>query len=62
MPLYEFQCKACGHRFIQLVLPYSQDRDLKCPKCGSSDLKKLFSSFSSSGSSPKLGGGCAPSG
>ena len=62
MPLYEFQCKVCGHRFVQLVLPHSQDSELKCPKCGSHELKKLFSSFSSSSSGPKFTGGCAPSG
>ncbi|RLD97723.1 MAG: zinc ribbon domain-containing protein [Aquificota bacterium] len=60
MPLYEFQCKACGHRFVQLVLPLSQHEEVKCPKCGNKELKRLFSSFSSSGTKPP--GGCAPSG
>src|ERR1700674_4259588 len=33
MPLYEYQCDACGHRF-ELIKKYS-DPPLKiCPKCG----------------------------
>ena len=57
MPIYEFKCKSCGHRFIQLVL--SKDLEIKCPKCGSKDVKKLFSSFASSS---KSAGGCLPTG
>lgn len=49
MPIYEFECKECGENFEELVSP-SQD-DIKCPKCGSDKVEKLFSPFSSSSNS-----------
>lgn len=34
MPLYEYQCTACGHAFENLVRSADRDRNQKCPKCG----------------------------
>jgi putative FmdB family regulatory protein len=33
MPLYEYQCDACGHRF-ELIKKYSDPPLEICPKCG----------------------------
>src|SRR3984957_529591 len=33
MPLYEYQCEKCGHRFEKIQL-YSDKMVKKCPKCG----------------------------
>src|SRR5947207_14454336 len=33
MPLYEYQCKKCGHRFERIQL-YSAAMVNKCPECG----------------------------
>jgi putative FmdB family regulatory protein len=33
MPLYEYECKKCGHRFEKIQL-YSDKMVKKCPKCG----------------------------
>ena len=33
MPLYEYQCDACGHRF-EKIQKYSDPPIDKCPKCG----------------------------
>ena len=41
MPLREFTCEKCGHAFEFLVR--SQEETIKCPQCGSSELKKKFS-------------------
>jgi putative FmdB family regulatory protein len=42
MPLYEYECTKCGHRFE--ALQKAKDRPLeKCPKCGG-PLRKLISS------------------
>jgi len=43
MPIYEYQCQKCGHRFEELVLG---KKEIKCPNCKGTDLKKLFSAFS----------------
>ena len=41
MPLYEYECDACGHRFE--VIQKSADSPIgKCPKCGG-DVHKLQS-------------------
>jgi putative FmdB family regulatory protein len=33
MPLYEYECKKCGHRFEKIV-KYSDKPIKKCPECG----------------------------
>jgi putative FmdB family regulatory protein len=33
MPLYEYQCEACGHRF-EKIQKYSDPLETTCPKCG----------------------------
>src|SRR4051812_37658365 len=34
MPLYEYECEACGHRF-EVIQKFSDAPIDKCPKCGS---------------------------
>jgi len=43
MPLYDFECRRCGHEFEVLVRPGSPA--LVCSECGSDDLEKLLSGF-----------------
>jgi putative FmdB family regulatory protein len=47
MPLYEYQCRACGNRFEALVRP-SDTEGPACPSCKSNDLERLISSFAAS--------------
>jgi putative FmdB family regulatory protein len=42
MPLYEYQCDKCAHRF-EVIQKYSDAPIGECPKCGG-PVKKLFSS------------------
>lgn len=42
MPLYEYQCDACAHRF-EVIQKYSDAPVSVCPKCGGA-VKKLLSS------------------
>jgi len=44
MPIYEYRCEACGHRFEHLFLPAAKT-DPVCPACQSRDLEKLMSQF-----------------
>jgi putative FmdB family regulatory protein len=41
VPSYEFICRECGENFTTIV-PYSQKKEVRCPKCGSQDLKEVF--------------------
>lgn len=41
MPIYEYECRRCGHRFEYLVL--SSSPAAKCPSCNRKDLKQLIS-------------------
>ena len=43
MPLYDFQCRACGHEFEVLVRP--GDAGLACPSCKGRDIERLLSTF-----------------
>jgi len=41
MPIYEYECRQCGHRFEYLVLRSSPAA--ACPSCGNQDLTQLLS-------------------
>jgi putative FmdB family regulatory protein len=40
VPLYEYECRACGHRF-ERIQTYSDPIVRKCPKCKKSKVKRL---------------------
>ena len=42
MPIYEYECKACGHR-LEAIQKISDDPLTDCPECKKSELKKLIS-------------------
>jgi putative FmdB family regulatory protein len=42
MPLYEYKCKKCGHRFEKIV-KFSDPPVKKCPKCKKGVLEQLIS-------------------
>jgi len=44
MPLYEYECEKCGHRFEQIQKKFSDPPAETCPKCGSGPVHKLMSS------------------
>jgi putative FmdB family regulatory protein len=44
MPIYEYACRSCGHRFEHLLLPAAKTEPA-CPACQSQDLEKLMSGF-----------------
>ena len=43
MPLYEYECEACGHRF-EIIQKFSDGPPDVCPKCGKGPLQRLQSS------------------
>lgn len=45
MPIFEYACNQCQSHFEKLLR--SPEQEVDCPKCQSSDLRRLFSSFSS---------------
>lgn len=58
MPLYEYQCRECSHRFETLV---RDRRPVSCPSCASQNLEKLLSVFataSGAGASAVPAGAC----
>jgi putative FmdB family regulatory protein len=64
MPLFEYQCQACGHRFEALV---TGSRRPVCPRCHREELEKLVSTFgvggsTASGSGPAGRPSCGPVG
>ncbi|MCP4634653.1 MAG: zinc ribbon domain-containing protein [candidate division Zixibacteria bacterium] len=44
MPIFEYKCIGCGHKFEELV-PSSFSGIMNCPSCGSDSSEKLFSAF-----------------
>jgi putative FmdB family regulatory protein len=44
MPIYEYQCRACGERFELIAMsPSERPKKVSCPACDSSDVQRLFS-------------------
>lgn len=67
MPIYEYQCTTCGHRFEKLMSS-SSVTDPACPRCGKATEKQL-STFAAKvegaccgGSEPSDGGSCCSGG
>lgn len=65
MPLYEYQCTECGHRFEILQRMGEGADGLTCPRCQQPRPEKKFSTFASnagagSGSSAAAPAGCGP--
>ncbi len=54
MPLFEYICKACGHKFEELV--GSANETAQCPNCQSTDTGKQLSVFSASTSAGQSSG------
>ena len=42
MPIYEYQCQACGHQ-LEVLQKVSDSPLKKCPECGKPKLHKLIS-------------------
>lgn len=42
MPIYEYQCKSCGHE-LEAFQKLSDDPLKECPACGDLELNKLVS-------------------
>ena len=45
MPIYEFECAACGKRFEDLVSLSADPQKVACPECGKTRARKLLSLF-----------------
>ncbi len=62
MPLYEYACRECGHRF-EVLQRMSEGADgLACPICGHGEVTKQFSTFAGTvagGSDRGAGAGAA---
>lgn len=43
MPIYEYQCTACGHQ-LEAIQKFSDEPLKDCPECSKPELQKLVSS------------------
>jgi putative FmdB family regulatory protein len=68
MPLYEYTCQECGHRFEVLQRIGEGPEGVECPQCESENIEKEFSTFASTSDSGGMsfgssgGGGCGGGG
>ena len=44
MPIYEFKCQKCGHRFnsVESIAEHDKHKE-KCPQCASAEVESLIS-------------------
>ncbi len=45
MPIYEFRCHDCHKKTTAIVLARARVSEVRCSRCGSANLEKLFSRF-----------------
>jgi putative FmdB family regulatory protein len=47
VPLYEYECDACGDRFEELVGTHGgvKGEDVRCPSCGEAAVHRLISPY-----------------
>lgn len=58
MPIYEFECQKCRHRFEKILRMSDDPKMVACPVCPSKKTKKLPSLFGGRvGDRPLAGGG-----
>jgi len=43
MPIYEYQCAACGERFSLLRAIRAMDEPARCPRCEGTEAKRVLS-------------------
>jgi putative FmdB family regulatory protein len=53
VPIFEYRCDQCGHRFEAIVLNGRQPET--CPVCDHQKLRKEFSTFAAHGSTHSVG-------
>lgn len=59
MPLYEFDCAACGKN-SEILVRSAHWKGTPCPHCGSTKLTKKLSVFAAKGGSPATHTAAAP--
>jgi putative FmdB family regulatory protein len=47
MPIFEYLCRSCRQKMSALVLSRAHAAEVRCGRCGSTDLEKLWSRFAS---------------
>lgn len=50
MPIYEYKCHNCNHRFDLFESMGTTNENLICPECGAPKPERLFSMFGALGS------------
>lgn len=61
MPIFEYVCQQCGARFEKLILSSQRSKSLRCPQCGTENVEKAISLFSSGVGSANASGSAATS-
>jgi putative FmdB family regulatory protein len=46
MPVYEYQCESCNHRYSALMRIEESEEVCPCPQCGNEEVRKIISSVS----------------
>ena len=50
MPIYEYECQSCGEKFEMFRSISDDDSEIKCPKCGKKNSRRIFSRFATGAS------------
>jgi putative FmdB family regulatory protein len=45
MPVYEYVCRRCGKKFMEILRLSELDKKIRCPKCNSAAVRKCIEPF-----------------
>jgi putative FmdB family regulatory protein len=62
MPLYEYRCRECGHRFEVLQRLGEGAESLECPRCGAGRPERALSTFATASATASAAGSARPTG
>jgi len=62
MPLYEYTCRSCGHRFEVLQAMGAGGAGLACPRCSMRRPRRELSTFAAVGGGEERSAACEPGG
>ncbi len=51
MPVYEYRCNKCGEKFDILRGLQDKETEVKCPRCGATETRRVYSFFGRGSSS-----------
>ncbi|MBN1356773.1 zinc ribbon domain-containing protein [bacterium] len=62
MPMFDYRCARCRKLFTRIILKDPEKMTISCPECGSTDVERVISAFSTKSSQKIHASSCGQGG